>query len=59
MRDFCFNKDFLDEWKKRFPLARIKEFPNAGHYLFEDALTGCIAQIREFLKEHIDPYICK
>lgn len=36
MKDFCFNKHFLDEWKRRFPEAKSHEYRDAGHYLMED-----------------------
>lgn len=36
-RDFCFNVDFFEEWKKRFPQARSRLFAEAGHYVLEDA----------------------
>ncbi|MDR1789263.1 MAG: alpha/beta fold hydrolase [Opitutaceae bacterium] len=35
--DFCFNRLFLDEWRRRFPNASVAEYPDAGHYLLLDA----------------------
>jgi haloalkane dehalogenase len=35
--DFCFNKQFLNRWRELFPRAEIVHFPNAGHYVLEDA----------------------
>ena len=35
-RDFCFNRYFYNEWKRRFPNAEYHTF-NAGHYTLEDA----------------------
>jgi len=48
MRDFCFTPGYLTEWRKRFPAATVCEFPDAGHYLLEDAGTKFIPQIAEF-----------
>ncbi|MFA5203527.1 MAG: alpha/beta fold hydrolase [Lentisphaeria bacterium] len=49
MRDFCFTPAFLAEWRRRFPAATVVEFPDAGHYLLEDAGDQAIRRIREFL----------
>jgi cis-3-alkyl-4-acyloxetan-2-one decarboxylase len=49
MRDFVFDRHFLEEWERRFPGARVHRFPDAGHYLFEDE-AGAISQIvQQFL----------
>lgn len=37
MRDFCFTPWFLRRWREYVPLATVHEFPDAGHYVFEDA----------------------
>ncbi len=50
MKDFCFNHQFLDEWRVRFPNARTRQFPFAGHYLLEDAGDDVLQEIRDFLK---------
>jgi cis-3-alkyl-4-acyloxetan-2-one decarboxylase len=49
MRDFCFSPAYLAEWRRRFPAASVREFPDAGHYLLEDAGAELIPQIAEFL----------
>ncbi|MEN8141604.1 MAG: alpha/beta fold hydrolase [Thermodesulfobacteriota bacterium] len=36
-RDFCFNDHFYAEWRRRFPAAERHYFPEAGHYVLEDA----------------------
>ncbi|MEK6675050.1 MAG: alpha/beta fold hydrolase [Planctomycetota bacterium] len=36
-RDFCFTTKFLDEWTARFPTAEVHRFPDAAHYVVEDA----------------------
>ncbi len=50
MKDWCFNGVFLDEWRKRFPNAVVKELPNAGHYILEDAHEEVVAAIKGFLR---------
>ena len=49
MRDFVFDRDFLDEWKRRFPEADYHEYDDAGHYLLEDAGEEVIPVIKAFL----------
>ena len=49
MRDWCFDSRFLAEWRRRFPQARAHEFPDAAHYLLEDAGERIIPLIRDFL----------
>lgn len=50
MKDWCFSPAFLEEFKQRFPSAQVKEFPDAGHYLFEEEPDGLLNAIRDFLK---------
>ena len=49
MRDWCFSPVFLEEFKRRFPRARVREIDSAGHYVFEDAPAEVIEACREFL----------
>jgi len=49
LRDFCFTPAYLAGWRQRFPQAEVREFPDAGHYLLEDAGDQLIPQIGEFL----------
>jgi pimeloyl-ACP methyl ester carboxylesterase len=49
MRDFVFDESFLDEWRERFPKAKIHRFQNAGHYVLEDAADELIPLIQRFL----------
>ena len=49
--DFCFNKSFFDEWLRRFPHAESHFFPEAGHYVLEDALHEILPLIEQFLAE--------
>ncbi len=48
-RDFVFDDAFLAEWKRRFPAAEIHEYPNAGHYVLEDAHEHIVPRVRAFL----------
>jgi haloalkane dehalogenase len=50
--DFVFDLDFLAEWQRRFPEAETHRFPDAGHYVLEDAAAEIIALVRDFLKRH-------
>lgn len=49
MKDFVFDRSFLDEWIARFPRAEVHRFHQAGHYLLEDEPEAVPARIREFL----------
>ncbi|WP_310600212.1 alpha/beta fold hydrolase [Desulfobulbus sp.] len=48
-RDFCFNDQFYGEWRQRFPHAQTHYFPDAGHYVLEDALSGIKPLLASFL----------
>lgn len=48
-QDFCFTTNFLKEWQQRFPNAKTLSFPDAGHYVFEDAHEVILPRVREFL----------
>lgn len=45
-RDFCFNDDFFEEWKRRFPDASTHYFPDGGHYILEDKKTDIISILK-------------
>jgi len=51
-KDFVFDGDYLAEWVRRFPAAEVKRFPEAGHYLLEDAPEAVLAAVRDFLRRH-------
>ncbi len=48
-RDFCFNDHFYKEWQNRFPGATSHYFPDAGHYVLEDALDEITDLLAPFL----------
>jgi len=49
MKDWCFTPRFLAEWERRFPGAVVHGFPDAGHYVVEDAHERVLPLMREFL----------
>jgi haloalkane dehalogenase len=48
-RDFCFHDAFYTEWQRRFPWAECHYYPDAGHYLMEDAFDAVRENIERFL----------
>ncbi|HMR67384.1 MAG TPA: alpha/beta fold hydrolase [Anaerolineae bacterium] len=49
-QDFCFTeRDFFAEWKRRFPQAETHVFPDAGHYVVEDAHERIVPLVLKFL----------
>ncbi|MBI5591447.1 MAG: alpha/beta fold hydrolase [Deltaproteobacteria bacterium] len=53
MHDFVFDPDYLTEWQRRFPQARIHRYPQAGHYLLEDEPERILKDILNFLKSPV------
>lgn len=50
-RDFCFNRHFFNEWKRRFPKAEYHTF-NAGHYTLEDAGQEIFELVKKFFEKN-------
>lgn len=50
-KDYVFTKDFLQEWVRRFPHAWERWFPDAGHFVTEDAHEEIARAISSFLAE--------
>ena len=48
MRDFCFDRAFLEGFTDRFPAARPLLFTDAGHYVLEDAGEAALGPIGAF-----------
>ncbi len=46
--DFCFTKEFYDEWKRRFPKAQNVFFENFGHYILEDGFDDLQNYLESF-----------
>ncbi len=51
-RDFVFDHHFLREWQKFLPGAEVHHFPNAGHYVLEDAGGEILPLIDDFFARH-------
>ncbi len=52
LKDFVFDRHFLDEWTRRFPDAEVHRFDDCGHYILEDAGDEIIPRIQTFLAAH-------
>ena len=52
LKDFVFDKAFFEEWQKRFPHAEAVAYPDAGHYVLEDAHERMLPAVRRFLAAH-------
>jgi len=50
-RDFCFTAPFLNTWRQYFPNALVHRFPDAGHYVLEDAHERIVPLVRDFLAQ--------
>ncbi len=48
LRDWCFDRHFLDGWRQRFPEARVMVYHDAGHYLLEDRGEDICRTVCEF-----------
>lgn len=49
MRDFCFNEHFFKRWCDIYPEAEVLTYPEAGHYVLEDAGEHLRAELCQFL----------
>lgn len=47
--DFVFDRNYYDEWRRRFPHAQAHLYANAGHYVLEDVPDLVINHIKGFL----------
>jgi len=48
-RDFVFNREYLAEWRRRFPQAGVESYSDAGHYVLEDARDRVVRAVKRFL----------
>ncbi|MFF7556570.1 alpha/beta fold hydrolase [Streptomyces olivaceus] len=55
MRDPVFTPLVLREWERRFPHARVHRYPDAGHYVMEDAADRVGHDVRGFLSAPSEP----
>jgi pimeloyl-ACP methyl ester carboxylesterase len=51
MRDPVFTPALLTEWERRFPHARVHRYPDAGHFVTEDAAGDLGRDLVAFLRE--------
>lgn len=52
-RDFCFTRHFYNGWLQRFPGAESHFFPDAGHYVLEDAFNAMAPRLTTFFQKNI------
>jgi len=51
LKDFVFDKHFLDEWQQRFPDAQTHTFDDCGHYILEDASDEVVPLVSTFISD--------
>ncbi len=51
-KDFVFRPEVADVFLEHWPHAELHRFPDAGHYVLEDASAEMIPLIRDFLARH-------
>ena len=49
LKDFVFDRHFLDGFRKALPKAEVHAFEDAGHYVLEDKAGVLVPAIRRFL----------
>ncbi len=49
LRDFVFDRHFLDGFRRALPRAQVQAFADAGHYVLEDKHEALVPAIRRFL----------
>ena len=52
LRDFVFDRHFLDGFRRALPRAEVHAFEDAGHYVLEDKHEVLVPAIRAFLDAH-------
>jgi haloalkane dehalogenase len=52
LRDFVFDRHFLDGFRRALPNAEVHAYPHAGHYVLEDTHEVLVPRIRAFLDAH-------
>jgi haloalkane dehalogenase len=48
MKDFVFSEQFLLEWERHLPKAKVHRFSDCGHYILEDAANEVVGEIADF-----------
>jgi len=49
LKDFVFDRHFLEQWEQIWPDAKVHRFDDCGHYVLEDAGDEIIPLIKDFL----------
>ena len=49
LKDFVFDRHFLDGFRSAWPQAEVHAYPDAGHYVLEDKPAELVQAVREFL----------
>tara|TARA_Y100001934_G_scaffold273214_1_gene363038 strand:+ start:91 stop:969 length:879 start_codon:yes stop_codon:yes gene_type:complete len=49
LKDFVFDRHFLERWEEILPEAQVHRFDDCGHYVLEDASDEVIPLIKDFL----------
>jgi haloalkane dehalogenase len=52
LRDFVFDRHFLDGFRRALPRAEVHAFEDAGHFVLEDRRAVLVPAIRDFLDRH-------
>jgi len=50
MHDFVFDRDYLAQWRRRFPGAEVHRYFDAGHYVLEDVPAKISDSMKRFLR---------
>jgi haloalkane dehalogenase len=53
LRDFVFDRHFLDGFRAALPNAEVHAFEDANHYVLEDKAEVLVPAIRRFLDTHV------
>jgi cis-3-alkyl-4-acyloxetan-2-one decarboxylase len=54
LRDFVFDRHFLDGFTAALPSAEVHAFEDAGHYVLEDKHEVLVPAVRAFLERHTE-----
>jgi haloalkane dehalogenase len=52
LKDFVFGEPVLEIFERHWPHAEVHRFPQAGHYVLEDARHEIPGLIRSFVADH-------
>ncbi|MEM1026014.1 MAG: alpha/beta fold hydrolase [Myxococcota bacterium] len=49
-QDFCFDRSFYEEWRRRFPQAEAHWLADCGHYVLEDAHEHIVPNLERLME---------